>query len=383
MFLVTNRIVYPDKTGFNVLGDQPNPQGSQELLAVEVIRTANKTELVPVPDKIKRADWTKYGLTVAAVKDLGFDDTVSDVPGSAYVANELLKKLNKLPKSKRCVLLYVHGYNTKVESVINTTLELEKTYGVVCLPFTWPSNGGGRPIWKKAHGLASYLSDKQDARSSVNALDRLILRIGNYTENLFGRRRVNVLEEAAKKFPNDLEARLRFQSKALDSLCPVKVSLLLHSMGNYLFQYVMASESNQSSRALLFENIILASADVNNSDHAEWVNRIPFRRNIYVTINEDDFALDAARKKFGDEQKARLGHYRHSLNAASAKYIDFTNVSAVGNAHTYFLDSPINNKSIREFFQAAFTGLRAEEKVGMRYDPAENIYQLRSVAITQ
>jgi len=217
----------------------------------------------------------------------------------------------------------------------------------------------------------------------VNALDRLILRIGNHTENLFGRRRVNVLEEAARKFPNDLEARLRFQSKALDSLCPVKVSLLLHSMGNYLFQYVMASESNQSSRALLFENIILASADVNNSDHAEWVNRIPFRRNIYVTINEDDFALDAARKKFGDEQKARLGHYRHSLNAGSAKYIDFTNVSDVGNAHTYFLDSPINNKSIREFFQAAFTGLRAEEKVGMRYDPAENIYQLRSVAITQ
>ena len=53
------------------------------------------------------------------------------------------------------------------------------------------------------------------------------------------------------------------------------------------------------------------------------------RNRLYVVINEDDFALKWSRRKPGDEQLARLGHYLKNLVARSAYYINVTNASWV------------------------------------------------------
>lgn len=377
MFLVTNRKITEGKNGEVILGDTPSEAGPNDLRAVEVTGTGAKRKYRAIPDLIKASEIETDPTVSAAVKELGIVAEAGMYPGSAYVAFHILKQFKSTTASDRHLLLYVHGYNTPVDAVVQTAEELERKYGVVCLAFTWPSNGGGTNIFQDARGVASYLSDKQDARNSVNALDRLITRMYDYVDRLFANSRKTVEQEAVERFPGDGEKQLLFLSKALPDICPVKISLLLHSMGNYLFEYVMKSESNRSSKLLIFDNVVLASADVNNESHAAWVDRILFRRNLYVTINEDDFALNASRMKFGEEQKPRLGHFRHALLALNAKYIDFTGGAYVGNAHTYFLEGPTKNPSVRKFFSSVLVGKRGEEAGAFAYDAAENVYRIQ------
>lgn len=377
MFLITNRrIITKAGTSHVTLGDRPNEEGPKELRAVEVVGSASSPTLREVPDRIPESDLPQDAASREALSRLNLSKQNGKYPGSAYVALKTLPRLASPHSKPRSLLLYVHGYNTPTESVIRTARELEQTYEVTCLPFTWPSNGGGERIWEDARGYASYLSDKRDARSSVTALDRAINRLADYIEHLHADAR-NTLEKAAlQRFPHDNAARQAYLARGLEKICPVSVNLLLHSMGNYLFEYVILSESNLASRRLVFDNVIMAAADVNNAGHAAWVDRIPFRKNLYITINEDDFALKMSRAKLGAEQKPRLGHFRHALNAANAKYVDFTNASHVGKAHTYFLEKPIQNQSVRAFFQSAFHAGRGEEAARARYDAAENVYRL-------
>jgi len=374
MILITNRAIDETRTDLEFFGDRPNPSGPEELRAVELVGTAANPDLRAIPDQIPPADFGDWGLEDELLLRLGFEDLAEGVPGSAVVAHRLLARLDRLPKRRRVLLIYVHGYNTSMESLLATVERLEKNFGVVCLPFTWPSNGGGRTIWEDAYGYISYLSDKRDARTSEGALDRFLTRVFDYTQALYGAGQEEISREALLRFPHDHEAQLRFQSKALYDLCPVKVNALFHSMGNYLLKHVMLSSAYSSNRLILFDNVVLASADANNENHPLWADRIEFRNNLYITINEDDFALRASRIKGGSEQKARLGHFRHQLDAANAKYIDFTNAPHVGSAHSYFEGDPLKNDEVKAFFSAAFASERGEEEARMRFDPAANVY---------
>ena len=157
-----------------------------------------------------------------------------------------------------------------------------------------------------------------------------------------------------------------------ERLCPYNVSAIFHSMGNYPFKHALLSDS-YDSRETVFDNVILAAADANNDDHPRWVDQINVRRRIYVTINEDDYALRASRMKIGDAQRARLGHYLRKLNSTSATYVDFSGLGDVGNSHSYFLGKPTENTAIRDFFRSAFRGESAETRLW--YHPAEQVYR--------
>jgi esterase/lipase superfamily enzyme len=143
-------------------------------------------------------------------------------------------------------------------------------------------------------------------------------------------------------------------------------------MGNYLFKRALLS-SVFESRQTVFDNVILAAADTNNYQHARWVDQINVRKRIFITINEDDYALRASRMKPGEDQKARLGHYLRELNANRPVYVDFTEVRRVGNSHTYFLDGPAKNPAVKRFFIKAFQGKNAESDLW--YDSSDNVYR--------
>ncbi len=127
-------------------------------------------------------------------------------------------------------------------------------------------------------------------------------------------------------------------------------------MGNYLYKYALISSLTQAN-PLLFSNIVLVAADVNNEGHEIWVDKLRVREEVYITINEDDFALKASRLKFGAQQKARLGHYRKNLHSNHAIYVDFT--GKVGDSHTYYMDK-YAEKGTKTwfFFEKALTGGR-------------------------
>lgn len=353
MYIVTNREIYENRRGFKVFGKQPNSLGPHELRLVEITETRSGTRVRVVADKLTPEE--KKKLNLPAGKD-------------AYSAELIARRIfNRARRSKKNLLLFVHGFNNNVESVVERALRLQKRFDVEVLAFSWPANGGG------AHGALSYKSDKKDARASIGALDRVLEKIGEYLHRLQEEDAQKVRDSAAKRFEGDAETRDEFLAKALAKQCPVRVSLMLHSMGNYLFKQLLKS-SLYVGDELLFDNVVMVAADANNENHQSWVDRIQFRNRLYITINENDSALKLSRAKLGSQQLARLGHFPYRLRSDHAVYVDFSNARSVGDSHAYFEGSPLRNAAVKKFFRQALNGEVAEKE--LEYDVSRNLHAI-------
>jgi esterase/lipase superfamily enzyme len=252
----------------------------------------------------------------------------------------------------------VHGYNNDVEDVLLAAHELETLYNLIVVPFTWPANGGGALT-----GTMAYKSDKADARTSANALNRVVGKIQSFHHLLTSARMGKLAERAKKKFPDNHQAAQAHYTRLVDRECPVTLNLMCHSMGNYVFKHTLKSLDNTTSR-LVFDNICLVAADTNNKNHRQWVGQLDVRKRVYVVINEDDYALKFSRRKPGDEQLARLGHSTTQLNSPNAHYVDVTDAPAVGNDHGYFKgDAVDSNAVLRNLFDAMFNGKAVEDQL--------------------
>lgn len=254
-----------------------------------------------------------------------------------------LQLQERMREKKRNCLFYVHGFNNDFADVMESARDLQETYDVEVIVFTWPANGRDK-ILGRVGGTVSYKSDKRDATLSVVALDRVFEKLFHY---------------------------IRLHQ---DKACDQNMSLMFHSMGNYLFKNMFKSDVYMGETAL-FDNVILCQADVNNIGHETWVDSIAFRNRLYITINEKDYALAASRIKFGEKQKARLGHYTMNLNSRMARYIDFTGAKGVKKAHAPFHSDVANkNAKVKETFRKIIHGERAEE--GLRYNSHSRTYEV-------
>ncbi len=254
---------------------------------------------------------------------------------------------------------------------MKTAYSLERLYDVIVVPFSWPANGGG-----SLSGKAAYLSDKADARVSLEALNRFIAKVSEYHSCLTEAQNQVIFEKAAARHPDNHMARQEYIAKLLGKICEVKLSLLCHSMGNYLLKYSL-KPSDGASSDLVFDNVSLVAADANNENHSEWTERIQVRNRLYVVINERDFALSFSRVKPGKAQKARLGHYLKDLDARNARYIDVSEIKEVGKEHSYFTGSPVNNnRRLKKMFKAMFEGKTAEKFMHFHVD--SNTYSFKA-----
>ena len=313
MYVVTNRNLQPNERPDKRFGPSFNQLGPNELRLAE----ANKID----------GNWQV---------DILADRMVYD--GQEMWASEaaFLTAQQRMHKSDTHCVFFVHGFNTDFDNALESAYKIQQSYGVEVVLFTWPSNGGGMS------GVASYRADKRDAMLSLNALDRCFEKLDSY-----------------------------FQKYA--EQCHQKFSFVAHSMGNYLFKYLVKSSVYQGE-TLLFDNILMLAADVNNHDHAEWVEKIQYRNRLFIAINEDDTALLASRAKSGEQQKARLGHWMRNLTAKNAIYIDFTDAQFVHTHHNYFTDEgALRNARIKDFFRVAFNGGKAER--GLIFDPATGAHK--------
>ncbi len=365
MYLITNRALKPENKGLHVFAKTPNPAGPNELRLMRVNKKNGGWMARPIIDKLTPA-------TVKALKKKYNLDLDISRPwhGSLKVACELFDQARRQNKS---ILFFIHGYNNDVEDVIDTADEIEKLYGVIVVPFTWPANGGGA-----ISGTASYLSDKGDARVSSGALNRTIGKIQQLHLMLTTARKNQLLERAMKKHPDNRQAAQSYFVRLVEKDCPVTLNLLCHSMGNYVFKSTLKTSDNATS-GLVFDNICLVAADVNNASHAQWVGKLDARKRIYVVINENDSALRVARIKPGDEQLARLGHYTRQLNSPNVHYIDVTEARQVGTEHSYFKGDAIGNESLKFMFNQMFNGRAVEHH--LKYWPDNNSYKLESTGI--
>lgn len=379
MFIVTNREVDESKTSVQgAFKSRPNALGPNELRLAEAVRSRGKWRVQILPDEITDAMAAEVGLEREIDAETG---KPKPIYASSYVARRIQARVNpdaadgnaKKSKAKgRNLVFFVHGFNNDVASVLDRAEQIEQTYGVEVLPFTWPANGGG------VHGVVSYKSDKRDALASTGALDRCLGRIEQILHAIHEEHVRRVEAVANKRFGTgdniDAEQWDRFFSEHANNWCPFTINMMLHSMGNYLFKHLLKSSVYHGNR-LLFDNVVMVAADANNEDHAEWVDCIQCRGRVYITINERDSALNASRMKLGEQQKARLGHYPHKLDSRQAVYVDFTGQAYVGNSHAYFEGDALRNERVKTFFHEALNGEYAE--FALRFDVGRNMYRFR------
>lgn len=316
MYVVTNRILQPTAAPEERFGATFNRMGPNELRLAEAQKVGDSWQVDILDDRV----------------------TIDGVDMWASEA-AFLKAQQRMCRNHTDALFFVHGFNTDFGDALESAYRIEQTYNLEVILFTWPSNGGG-----VVEGLTSYQDDKRDAALSIGALDRCFEKMADYF------------------------------MKYSDRACKRRFNLALHSMGNYLFKRLLSSSIYQGE-TLLFDNIVMLSADVNNEGHAEWVDRVRFRNRLFITINEDDAALLASKSLAGEEQKARLGHWSRNLTSRQATYLDFTDAANIMAHHNYFTDdSALQNERIKEVFQLAFSGQKAER--GLTFDAGIGAYRI-------
>ena len=361
MIFITNRHFDSSKRGYAKISKHPNAKGPNELQAFEITGVAT-----PVIKLFKDQLSVNEVKKLKAKFDLDIDETEPHY-ASLQVACRIYEQARKSCKN---VLLYVHGYNNDIEDVYSTARELERLYDVIVVTFTWPANGGGA-----VSGTLSYLADKRDARASQDALNRTIDLVGKYHALLTLATRNKLINKASEKHPDNLTKQREYLAKLIKNDCDLSISLLCHSMGNYVLKNALKS-SLAESRKLIFDNVILAAADANNENHKQWVEQLQVRGSIYIAINENDYALSWSRRKPGEQQKARLGHYLKKLDASNAMYIDFTREKGVTNSHSYFDKNTVSqNKGVLRFFKKALSGENTTPY--LEYSANNNTYRPR------
>ena len=305
-----------------------NQNGPNELRFVRVAKTRDTWQA----DILDEAE---VELSEAERKRVGLN------PGDAALPSHrvALDVADAMASGNRNLLFYVHGFNSSMKEVLERCLELKKLYGVEVLAFSWPANAGG-------FAASIYDSDKLDARASGGALER--------TLNKFA-------ELANKLRPAE---------------CKLKVSMLLHSMGNFVYQQVLQS-GVPAGHTRLFDNVTLVAADCNNKDHIKWVENIKVRNRVYITINEQDDALGFSEQLHGLDQLERLGQHLGGLDSKLVRYINFTDADRVRGGHSYFVGAPVEkNKDVKNFFNLAVNGGNAED-AAVGFVPFLNFWRMR------
>lgn len=363
MYVITNRHLYKTKTDLAIFGKKPNSEkGPKEIRVVECHKDADGSWQTNLLDDTVPPARSKE---LAGFLKIPQQDVVYQ---SLNVAWQVFQQARA---ERRNILLFVHGYNNDVGDALETALTLEQLYGIIPIIYSWPADGGG------IAGTASYLSDKQDAQISAPAFSRVLEKI-NTLMLKFTRMGLESLEPQLKRLKTGQTAGSPDYSaernRLLEEQCSVRLTLLTHSMGNYVLKKALETHAN-AGFTNAFDNIVLAAADTNNLQHEQWVDTIAARRRIYITINENDYALAASQLKPGERQLARLGNYRKRLNSEIARYIDFTDADKVGKSHGYFKDQAVANPGVKGFFHEAFNGREAE--AGLDYSVAERTFRVR------
>jgi esterase/lipase superfamily enzyme len=188
---------------------------------------------------------------------------------------------------------FVHGYNSSWADSVQDYLELKAglieggNLGQLIL-YSWPSKGS----------VAGYLPDREDARSSAPDLAQLFVDLNDY---LVAKQRIAAKTDDPAKF------------------CRAKISVLAHSMGNYVMQEALVAASkrlNDPQLISLINQLVMVAADVDNdlfqrdqpvdSDGSLMAN-LCYRIAALYTGLDPVLGMSAGLKHFGTRRLGRSG----------------------------------------------------------------------------
>jgi esterase/lipase superfamily enzyme len=190
------------------------------------------------------------------------------------------------------VTLFVHGYNTgwqdaarRYQTICDSLFSGADGLGL-CVGFDWPSYGS--PL--------DYLPDRAHAQQSAGDLAGLLSELYDW---------LLVKQRAASINPADA--------------CKAKVSVIAHSMGNYVLQKAMAAawtRNNQPLLASLINQLVVVAADVDNdlfepqsSDAADGgaIANLTYRVTSLYSGRDAVLGASAGLKHFGTRRLGRSG----------------------------------------------------------------------------
>ncbi|WP_372652819.1 alpha/beta hydrolase [Halobacteriovorax sp.] len=246
--------------------------------------------------------------------------------------------------------VFVHGRGKHPEKGFGVMNEVEKTYGVKSIMFHWPS-------WKSAM--------ERPVGNAVGAAEDLS-------------RFLSALNSYVRMYPN--------------RMLGVKLSLLVHSMGNIVFKemlenYYHSGEFNRN----LFSSLVLNAADVPAKEHKQWVDRIDFSTQNFVTYNDNDIVLFGSEQldRFNDEYEeyegTRLGKDLEKVTkgkvrylSQNAKYLNLSKMTFTGHRH-FLVDDKKKNIELKNLFSQIIKGrapyLNSRDGV---YDVKHNTYYFKN-----
>src|SRR5262245_8601931 len=225
------------------------------------------------------------------------------------------------------VSMFVHGFNVDWVSAatryaqIKTDLFDAKDLGVLIL-FTWPSNGSP----------AGYLPDREDARDSAAAVADLVVFLNDYLTD---------------------QQRKAAESQDPNKLCRAKLSVIAHSMGNYVMEKALAvgaKRLNSPQLITLINQLVMVAADVDNdlfqtdkpedSDGSLMAN-LCYRIGALYTGLDQVLGASAGLKHFGARRLGRSGFADPNNVWGNVFELDVSKLITGENAiHSAVFDSP-------------------------------------------
>jgi hypothetical protein len=103
----------------------------------------------------------------------------------------------------------------------------------------------------------------------------------------------------------------------------------------------------------LVNSVILNAACVNQTNHKEWLDKLSFTNQIYITINDRDMNLRGASIIFRDHQ---LGERPKQTVSEKVNYINFSKV--LFKEHNYYIMQHLLNEKpfVKKFYEDIFAG---------------------------
>ena len=196
-------------------------------------------------------------------------------------------------EAQRHICLFVHGFNTGWTDAVADYVEIKNrliepaNLGQLVL-FSWPSKGS----------VAGYLPDRSEASDCAPDLAQLFVDLNDYLVQ---------------------KQRIATKSDDPQKLCRAKISVIAHSMGNYVMQEALVAASkrlNDPQLVSLINQFVMIAADVDNdlfqlakpadSDGSLMAN-LCYRIAALYTGLDSVLGMSAGLKHFGTRRLGRSG----------------------------------------------------------------------------
>lgn len=302
---------------------------------------------ISVGQKIESAyiDKLPYGETIYAITNrseieginqIKFENNVEIDRGLIYLEVTLLQpdslsiiRLDSLELLTRISnmggdwLLFVHGDSKTFEQAVMRGMDIQYLHKINVLVFSWPTKE------LELNGMNNFKNSKKNVIASMNHFEELMRFIETFKNN-------NV------SFKND-----------------ASLSVFFHSLGNSLVENMSLSDIEDQHNTIIFDNMILNSAAVNQLNHKEWVEKLKMQKRIYITSNKSDFNLKGVRiftndgKQLGEKVKQPIADNAYYINFSDAVGFRFP----TGTSHTFFIgEVPDLDVNIRNIYYNLFHG---------------------------